>query len=66
MEYIRVTNENIEKEHICCAISNNNDIQVSSKKEWLKERFDDGLVFLKSEQLYFTVCCVCFMYLSTL
>ena len=26
------------------------DIQVSSKKEWLKERFDDGLVFLKSEQ----------------
>ena len=27
MEYIRVTNENIEKEHICCAISNNNDIQ---------------------------------------
>jgi hypothetical protein len=26
MEYIRVTNENIDKEHICCAISNNNDI----------------------------------------
>lgn len=50
MEYIRVTNENIEKEHICCAISNNNDIQVSSKKAWLKERFADGLVFLKSEQ----------------
>ncbi|NBH82309.1 GNAT family N-acetyltransferase [bacterium C-53] len=50
MEYIRVTGENIENEHICCAISNNNDIQVSSKKAWLKERFDDGLVFLKSEQ----------------
>ena len=32
MEYIRVTNENIDKEHICCAISNNNDIQVSSKR----------------------------------
>lgn len=48
MEYIRVTRENIDKEHICCAISNNNDIQVSSKKAWLKERFDDGLVFLKS------------------
>lgn len=32
MEYIKVTNENIEKEHICCAISNNKDIQVSSKK----------------------------------
>ena len=50
MEFIRVTNENIEKEHICCAISNNHDIQVSSKKTWLKERFDEGLIFLKSKQ----------------
>lgn len=48
MEYICVTNENIETEHICCAISNNKDIQVASKKAWLKERFADGLVFLKS------------------
>lgn len=50
MEYIKVTSENIEKEHICCAISNNNDIQVSSKKAWLSERFEDGLVFLKSTE----------------
>ncbi len=50
MEYILVTKENIENEHICCAISNNKDIQVSSKKAWLSERFDDGLVFLKSAQ----------------
>ncbi len=50
MEYIRVTNENIEREHICCAISNNNDAQVSSKKAWLHARFDDGLVFLKSKE----------------
>ena len=48
MEYIRVTEENIEKEHICCAISNNNDIQVSSKKDWLRSQFENGLVFLKS------------------
>ena len=48
MEYIRVTKENLEKEHICCAISNNKDVQVSSKKAWLSDRFDDGLVFLKS------------------
>lgn len=48
MEYIRVTKENLANEHICCAISNNNDVQVSSKKAWLSERFDDGLVFLKS------------------
>ena len=50
MEYIKVTNENIDKEHICCAISNKNDIQVSSKKEWLKEQFREGLVFLKSAE----------------
>lgn len=50
MEYIKVTKENIEKEHICCAISNNKDIQVSSKKAWLSERFDDGLVFYKSDE----------------
>lgn len=50
MEYIKVTKENIEKEHICCAISNNKDIQVSSKKAWLSERFDDGLVFYKSAE----------------
>lgn len=48
MEYIRVTKENLETEHICCAISNNRDIQVSSKKAWLADRFEDGLVFLKS------------------
>lgn len=48
MEYIRVTSENLEREHICCAISNNKDIQVSSKKAWLADRFADGLVFLKS------------------
>lgn len=48
MEYIKVTKENIEKEHICCAISNNKDVQVSSKKAWLMQRFDDDLVFLKS------------------
>ena len=48
MDYIRVTKDNLEKEHICCAISNNNDIQVSSKKAWLNDRFSDGLVFLKS------------------
>ena len=48
MEYIRVTEKNIDQEHICCAISNNRDVQVASKKAWLLDRFEDGLVFLKS------------------
>lgn len=47
MELIAVTKENLGQEHICCAISNNNDCQVAAKKSWLSERFDDGLVFLK-------------------
>lgn len=48
MKYIRVTKDNIEQEHICCAISNNKDVQVASKKAWLADRFNEGLVFLKS------------------
>lgn len=50
MEYIRLTKENLDKENICCAISNNKDVQVSSKKAWLAERFDEGLVFMKSTE----------------
>ena len=50
MEYIMLTKDNLNNEHICCAISNNNDIQVASKKDWLADRFDDGLVFLKSSE----------------
>ena len=48
MEYVKLTKENISAEHICCAISNDKDVQVASKKAWLNARFDDGLVFLKS------------------
>ena len=50
MEYIRLTKENLADEHICCAISNSSDAQVVSKKAWLAERFDEGLVFLKSTE----------------
>jgi ribosomal protein S18 acetylase RimI-like enzyme len=49
MNIITVTNENIEHEHICCAISNNKDAQVAAKKAWLTERFAEGLVFKKGD-----------------
>lgn len=49
MEIITLTKDNLEKEHICCAISSNKDCQVLSKKQWLFERFDDGLVFKKCD-----------------
>lgn len=47
LEIVSVTKDNLENEHICCAISNNKDCQVVSKKQWMKKQFDDGLVFLK-------------------
>lgn len=47
MNYIQITEENLEEEHICCAISNNKDPQVMAKKAWMRERIKEGLVFLK-------------------
>lgn len=43
-----VTENNIEQEHICCAMSDKK-VQhgVELKKEWLKDRFKEGLVFKK-------------------
>lgn len=43
MELIKLTHDNIGQEHICCAISSGKDVQVMSKKAWLKERLDEGL-----------------------
>ena len=47
MGFIRITAENIDAEHICCAMSNK---QSDKKKDWLRERFDEGLVFYRSEK----------------
>ena len=47
MNYLRITNENIDREHICCAMSNK---QSVVKKQWLKQRFAEGLVFYRSEE----------------
>ncbi|MFR5149074.1 MAG: hypothetical protein ACLTER_05685 [Ruminococcus sp.] len=41
MHYIRITKENIDKEHICCAMSWKTEYR---KKEWLKQRFENELV----------------------
>lgn len=49
MEYIKVTGGNLDREHICCAISNDRDPQVMAKKNWLRDRMDEGLVFLKGD-----------------
>ena len=44
MNYIRITKENIDREHICCAMSGKQSI---AKKEWLRQRFEEGLVFYR-------------------
>lgn len=49
MEFINITVNNLEKEHICCAISDKkHQCGVGVKKEWLKDRISEGHVFRKS------------------
>lgn len=47
MPYIQITEDNLDREPICCALSN---IQSKRKKEWLRERFKEGLVFYRSTE----------------
>jgi ribosomal protein S18 acetylase RimI-like enzyme len=48
MSIISVNKVNINNEHICCAITDKKGENcVSSKKAWLKERFEEGLIFKK-------------------
>ncbi len=46
IEFITLTKENIDKEHICCAISDKKCVEsYEAKKEWLKQEFDNGYIF---------------------
>ncbi|MBN1373756.1 GNAT family N-acetyltransferase [Candidatus Dojkabacteria bacterium] len=47
VKIITVDQNNIDQEHICCAIGNDkaNQSRALTKKNWMKERFKDGLVF---------------------
>ena len=47
-EYINLTLENIDNEHICCAIGDpKHQNGVNEKKEWIKSKLKDGHVFRK-------------------
>ena len=47
-EYINLTEENIDKEHICCAIGDPKHQEgVDNKKEWIKSKLKDGHIFRK-------------------
>ncbi|MGB3367582.1 MAG: GNAT family N-acetyltransferase [Acidaminobacteraceae bacterium] len=51
MTIINVNSDNIDHEHICCAISEKKGENCAgSKKDWMKERFSDGLVFKKLDE----------------
>lgn len=46
MGYMEITKDNIENEHICCALGAKQYEQaVSEKKSWMTDRMDEGLVF---------------------
>lgn len=47
-EYIELTAENIDDEHICCAIGDKkHQAGVECKKEWIKSKLSEGHVFCK-------------------
>ena len=51
MPIITVNLDNLDTEHICCAISDKKGENcVGSKKEWLRQRMADGLVFKKLDE----------------
>jgi hypothetical protein len=50
-QFITLTRENIDKEHICCAFSDKKcKDSYALKKEWLKQEFDNGYVFRRLDE----------------
>lgn len=51
MSYIDLTKDNIENEHICCAISDRKCTDgYKMKKEWLTDQFSGGYVFRRLDE----------------
>ena len=49
--FITLTKENIEKEHICCAFSDKKCAEsYEAKKAWLKNEFDNGYIFRRLDE----------------
>lgn len=48
MKIVQLTDDNINEEHICCAISDKKCKEgYEAKKQWLRNQFIDGYVFKK-------------------
>lgn len=51
MGFVQITKNNIETEHICCALgAKHYENAVNEKKQWLAERMDEGLVFYRLDK----------------
>lgn len=52
MKIISIDKDNINDEHICCAIGNDlkNKTRAESKKQWMRDRFEEGLVFKRLDE----------------
>ncbi len=52
MNIITIDNSNIDSEHICCALGSDrkNKARAETKKNWMKARFDEGLVFKRLDE----------------
>ncbi|MEG1526777.1 MAG: GNAT family N-acetyltransferase [Erysipelotrichaceae bacterium] len=49
-QFINLTSNNLEAEHLCCAIADKkHQVGVTSKKQWLSKRLEEGHVFRKLE-----------------
>ncbi|WP_080839462.1 N-acetyltransferase [Cohnella massiliensis] len=80
MGWIRMTSDQIETEHICCALGTKSyERAVAEKKQWLKDRMDEGLVFYRlderakvfieympAEKAWVPICAPNFMYVHCL
>ena len=50
-QFINLTLENLEREHLCCAIGDKkHQCGVDAKKQWLSERIPEGHVFRKLDE----------------
>ncbi|AWB44758.1 GNAT family N-acetyltransferase [Paenibacillus sp. CAA11] len=48
MTYLQITKENIDREHICCALgAKQYEDAVREKKQWLSDRMEEGLKFYR-------------------
>jgi hypothetical protein len=52
MKLITIEASNIDTEHICCALGNDSENRTAAqtKKDWLKDRFAEGLAFRRLDQ----------------